>query len=177
MRKIKNEKIDEKKIINLIIDILIEKGYKSKEEKILFKKDKDNFNQLLVEFEIKKSLKDQENNDKHIQDIKKIKTIEELRITLRELLLKFFASKSEEFEDFKKKVKVNNEYFELLNKFNIFENESKINCGFIHMIEKDCDIPNKKIKVLNRITNNNKKINKAEIDKYLELYPEENNEY
>lgn len=105
MRKIKNEKIDEKKIINLIIDILIEKGYKSKEEKILFKKDKDNFNQLLVEFEIKKSLKDQENNDKHIQDIKKIKTIEELRITLRELLLKFFASKSEEFEDFKKKLK------------------------------------------------------------------------
>ena len=134
----KNEKIDEKEIINLIIDILIEKGYKSKEEKILFKKDKDNFNQLLVEFEIKKSLKDQENNDKHIQDIKKIKTIEELRMTLRELLLKFFASKSEEFEDFKKKVKENNEYFELLNKFNIFENESKISCGFIHMIEKDC---------------------------------------
>ena len=175
----KNEKIDEKEIINLIIDILIEKGYKSKEEKILFKKDKDNFNQLLVEFEIKKSLKDQENNDKHIQDIKKIKTIEELRMTLRELLLKFFASKSEEFEDFKEEVKENNESFELLNHFSIFElNESKTSCGFIRMIEEDCDIPNEKIKILNHITNyfSNKKINKAEIDKYLQLYPEENNE-
>ena len=57
----------------MIIDILIEKRYKSKEEKILFKKDKDNFNQLLVEFGIKKSLKHQENNDKYIQDIKKNK--------------------------------------------------------------------------------------------------------
>ena len=100
-------------------------------------------------------------------------------MTLRELLLKFFASKSEEFEDFKKKVKVNNEYFELLNKFSILElNEFKTNCGFIDMIEKDYDIPNEKIKILNHITNyfSNKKINKAEIDKYLQLYPEENNE-
>ena len=145
----------------------------------MFKKDKDNFKQLLVEFGITTSLKHQENNDKHIQNIKKIKTIEELRMTLRELLLKFFASKSKEFEDFKKEVKVNNEYFELLNQFSIIElNESKTSCWFIRMIEEDCDIPNEKIKILNHITNyfSNKKINKAEIDKYLELYPEENNE-
>jgi len=163
----------------LIIDILIEKGYKSKEEKILFKKDKDKFKQLLVEFEITTSREHREKNDKHIQDIKKMKTIEELRMTLRELLLKFYESKSKEFEDFKKEVEENNENIELLYKFSVFElNESKTSCGFIDMIEKDCDIPNEKIKILNHITNyfSNKKINKAEIDKYLELYPEENNE-
>ena len=173
-----NEKIEDNKIIIFIIDILIEKGYKkADEEKIFFKKDKDNFNQLLVEYKIKKYFKNQEKNENLIEDIEKIKTIEELKMTLRELLLKFFESKSKEFENFKMEVKENNKYYESLYGFNLLIlNESKTSCGFIDMIERNCDIPNNKIKTLNHITNYfiNKKINKNEIDKYIELYPEKN---
>ena len=175
----KIEKIEDNEIINLIIDILIERGYKkSDEEKIFFKKDKDNFNQLLSEYNIKKSFKNQEKNEKQIEYIEKIKIIEELRMTLRELLPIFFDSNSKEFEDFKSEVKENDEYFKILNGFSLLDlNEYKTSCGFIDMVERDCDIPDSKIKILNHITNYfiNKKINKNEIEKYIELYPEKNN--
>ena len=134
----------------MLIDILIEKGYKKIDgEKIFFKKDKDNFNQLLIEYKIKKSNNHQKKNEKQIEDIEKIKEIEELIMTLRKLLLIFFESKSKEFEDFKTEVKVNNEYFQLLKGFSLLElNESKTSCGFIDMVENDCDIPNGKKKFL-----------------------------
>ena len=174
------EKMEKNEIINLIIEVLVEKGYKkAKEEKIFFKKDKDNFNRLLSEYNIKKSFKNQEKNEIQIEEMEKLKTIAELKMTLRELLLVFFEGKCNEFEDFKKDVKEINEYFELLNGFSLLElNKSKTSCGFIQMIERDCDIPQDKIKNVNHITNYfiNKKINKVEIDKYLELYPEENND-
>lgn len=174
------EKKEKNEIINLIIEVLVEKGYKkAKEEKIFFKKDKDNFNRLLSEYNIKKSFKNQEKNEIQIEEMEKLKTIAELKMTLRELLLVFFEGKCNEFEDFKKDVKEINEYFELLNGFSLLElNKSKTSCGFIQMIERDCDIPQEKIKIVNHITNYfiNKKINKVEIDKYLELYPEENND-
>ena len=174
------EKMEKNEIINLIIEVLVEKGYKkAKEEKIFFKKDKDNFNRLLSEYNIKKSFKNQEKNEIQIEEMEKLKTIAELKMTLRELLLVFFEGKCNEFEDFKKDVKEINEYFELLNGFSLLElNKSKTSCGFIQMIERDCDIPQEKIKIVNHITNYfiNKKINKIEIDKYLELYPEENND-
>ena len=174
------EKKEKNEIINLIIEVLVEKGYKkAKEEKIFFKKDKDNFNRLLSEYNIKKSFKNQEKNEIQIEEMEKLKTIAELKMTLRELLLVFFEGKCNEFEDFKKDVKEINEYFELLNGFSLLElNKSKTSCGFIQMIERDCDIPQDKIKNVNHITNYfiNKKINKVEIDKYLELYPEENND-
>ena len=174
------EKMEKNEIINLIIEVLVEKGYKkAKEEKIFFKKDKDNFNHLLSEYNIKKSFKNQEKNEIQIEEMEKLKTIAELKMTLRELLLVFFEGKCNEFEDFKKDVKEINEYFELLNGFSLLElNKSKTSCGFIQMIERDCDIPQEKIKNVNHITNYfiNKKINKVEIDKYLELYPEENND-
>ena len=174
------EKMEKNEIINLIIEVLVEKGYKkAKEEKIFFKKDKDNFNRLLSEYNIKKSFKNQEKNEIQIEEMEKLKTIAELKMTLRELLLVFFEGKCNEFEDFKKDVKEINEYFELLNGFSLLElNKSKTSCGFIQMIERDCDIPQEKIKNVNHITNYfiNKKINKVEIDKYLELYPEENND-
>lgn len=174
------EKMEKNEIINLIIEVLVEKGYKkAKEEKIFFKKDKDNFNHLLSEYNIKKSFKNQEKNEIQIEEMEKLKTIAELKMTLRELLLVFFEGKCNEFEDFKKDVKEINEYFELLNGFSLLElNKSKTSCGFIQMIERDCDIPQEKIKIVNHITNYfiNKKINKVEIDKYLELYPEENND-
>ena len=181
LKKLKKiEKIEDNEIINLIIDILIERGYKkSDEEKKLFKKDKDNFNQLLSEYKIKKSFKNQEKNEKQIEYIEKIKIIEELGMTLRESLLIFFDSNSKEFEDFKSEVKENDEYFKVLNGFSLLDlNESKTSCGFIDMIERDCVIPDEKIKILNHITNYfiNKKIKKNEIDKYIELYPEKNNE-
>ena len=181
LKKLKKiEKIEDNEIINLIIDILIERGYKkSDEEKKLFKKDKDNFNQLLSEYKIKKSFKNQEKNEKQIEYIEKIKIIEELGMTLRESLLIFFDSNSKEFEDFKSEVKENDEYFEYINGFSLLDlNESKTCCGFIDMIERDCVIPDEKIKILNHITNYfiNKKIKKNEIDKYIELYPEKNNE-
>ena len=181
LKKLKKiEKIEDNEIINLIIDILIERGYKkSDEEKKLFKKDKDNFNQLLSEYKIKKSFKNQEKNEKQIEYIEKIKIIEELGMTLRESLLIFFDSNSKEFEDFKSEVKENDEYFKYLNGFSLLDlNESKTSCGFIDMIERDCVIPDEKIKILNHITNYfiNKKIKKNEIDKYIELYPEKNNE-
>lgn len=174
------EKMEKNEIINLIIEVLVEKGYKkAKEEKIFFKKDKDNFNRLLSEYNIKKSFKNQEKNEIQIEEMEKLKTIAELKMTLRELLLVFFEGKCNEFEDFKKDVKEINEYFELLNGFSLLElKKSKTSCGFIQMIERDCDIPQDKIKNVNHITNYfiNKKINKVEIDKYLELYPEENND-
>ena len=174
------EKKEKNEIINLIIEVLVEKGYKkAKEEKIFFKKDKDNFNHLLSEYNIKKSFKNQEKNEIQIEEMEKLKTIAELKMTLRELLLVFFEGKCNEFEDFKKDVKEINEYFELLNGFSLLElNKSKTSCGFIQMIERDCDIPQEKIKIVNHITNYfiNKKINKVEIDKYLELYAEENND-
>ena len=174
------EKMEKNEIINLIIEVLVEKGYKkAKEEKIFFKKDKDNFNHLLSEYNIKKSFKNQEKNEIQIEEMEKLKTIAELKMTLRELLLVFFEGKCNEFEDFKKDVKEINEYFELLNGFSLLElNKSKTSCGFIQMIERDCDIPQEKIKIVNHITNYfiNKKINKVEIDKYLELYAEENND-
>ena len=174
------EKMEKNEIINLIIEVLVEKGYKkAKEEKIFFKKDKDNFNHLLSEYNIKKSFKNQEKNEIQIEEMEKLKTIAELKMTLRELLLVFFEGKCNEFEDFKKDVKEINEYFELLNGFSLLElNKSKTSCGFIQMIERDCDIPQDKIKNVNHITNYfiNKKINKVEIDKYLELYAEENND-
>ena len=174
------EKMEKNEIINLIIEVLVEKGYKkAKEEKIFFKKDKDNFNRLLSEYNIKKSFKNQEKNEIQIEEMEKLKTIAELKMTLRELLLVFFEGKCNEFEDFKKDVKEINEYFELLNGFSLLElNKSKTSCGFIQMIERDCDIPQDKIKNVNHITNYfiNKKINKVEIDKYLELYAEENND-
>ena len=174
------EKMEKNEIINLIIEVLVEKGYKkAKEEKIFFKKDKDNLNRLLSEYNIKKSFKNQEKNEIQIEEMEKLKTIAELKMTLRELLLVFFEGKCNEFEDFKKDVKEINEYFELLNGFSLLElNKSKTSCGFIQMIERDCDIPQDKIKNVNHITNYfiNKKINKVEIDKYLELYPEENND-
>lgn len=196
LNKIKeNENIDETKIKDLIINILIEKGYKKEEiekkkgkgkgkekekeeekKKIFTKKDKDNFNQLLTQYNIKKSFKNQEKNEKYIDDIENKITIEELKMTLRQLLLIFFDSECKEFQEFKNEVKENNKYFEGLNDFSLLElNESKTSCGFIDMVERDCSIPDEKIKILNHITNYfiNKKINKAEIEKYLELYPEE----
>ena len=163
---------------NSLLNILLDKGYKNKNEKYLnlISEDKNYLDKLLIENNIineKKSYKIQENNKDLIEIIKqKIGNLPELEIEFGELINKYMSdTDSIKFKNNKNIIKINENFQKLKNSSNyslleMYEGK----CGFIKMIEKDSSISLKDKNIINDLFDflNDKDINEKELKKYLE---------
>lgn len=149
-----------------LIELLKTKGIKDCNEEVLYKKDLDIVSELLIKSNSKKTYSLQEknkNNIKKIEEINKKNEINELNMTLREIIIMFY--KTEQFKKFIKKVENINKCFMSSKKYKY---SLLNNNGFIMMIEEDCGLrPDKKEKI-KKLTEyfNDKDLNEKELENY-----------
>lgn len=157
-------KIDD--VNRLIIKILIKEGFKEPNDNNLYKKDKDNIKLLLIKNNKKGTYDYQNKSKKNIID----KEIEELNMTLREVIKAFYQS-GNEFTQFSKQVEkiVEKVKIQKNNEYSLLDNTVEYN-GFFKMIEEDCGLNNEQKNKIRDFTNyfRNKILNEEELMKYRE---------
>ena len=163
-----NENPDINKLNELIIKLLKEEGYKDPYEDILYKKDKDNISEILIEKGEKKFRGYQIKN----YNILKNKDIYEFNKNLKKIIKEFY--KSPEFQSFSKKISICkiNENFkkQKKNAYSLLDNDN--DNGFIRMIEEDCNLTENQKNIIEDFTNyfENKDLIEKELNKYIENY-------
>lgn len=117
----KNKKMDNNEIKMNIVNILKKEGLKCNNDDNIYKKDKDNINQLLINNGEKKSFNFQEKNRNIIKEVAKKIEIKELNMTLKELIVSFYNSN--EFIPFKNEVEEIDKNFKIQkkNKYSLLE--------------------------------------------------------
>ena len=165
-----NENPDINKLNELIIKLLKEEGYKDPYEDILYKKDKDNISEILIEKGEKKFRGYQIKN----YNILKNKDIYEFNKNLKKIIKEFY--KSPEFQSFSKKISICkiNENFkkQKKNAYSLLDNDNDKDNGFIRMIEEDCNLTENQKNIIEDFTNyfENKDLIEEELNKYIENY-------
>ena len=155
-------------VSTLIIKLLINEGLKDPNEEKLYKTDKENIIQLLIKKGEKKSYNLQDKNKKNIPKLTKLEDINELNMTLRQLILLFYNTVNE-FLKFSKKVdKINNYFkFQKNKEYSLLDNYNNNN-GFIKMIEEDCNLTKEQKEKIKDLTKyfDSRELNVEEIQKY-----------